>query len=77
VTREYSGNPPGRIRQRPGEFYTIPKPSPPQTHWKWHARFPETAQLVGGWFSQDIVDEFPDHDAASQKPHLRPTRSDA
>ncbi|MFE2638330.1 contact-dependent growth inhibition system immunity protein [Streptomyces scopuliridis] len=26
--------------------------------------FPETAQLLGGWFSQDIVDEFIDHDAA-------------
>ncbi|MFI5637606.1 hypothetical protein ACIA8H_09290 [Streptomyces goshikiensis] len=24
----------------------------------------ETAQLLGGWFSQDIVDEFPDHEAA-------------
>lgn len=92
--REYSRNPPGRIRHRLGEFYAIPdtgmaesaigdwltvladhlrqsveegdvpEPSFPQTHWEWHARFPETAQLLGGWFSQDIVDEFPDHDAA-------------
>ncbi|MFF7259099.1 contact-dependent growth inhibition system immunity protein [Streptomyces sp. NPDC008159] len=42
----------------------VPVPSPPQTHWEWHARFRETAQLLGGWFSQDIVDEFPDHEAA-------------
>ncbi|MFF0534450.1 contact-dependent growth inhibition system immunity protein [Streptomyces coelicoflavus] len=104
--REYSRNPPGRIRHQLGEFYAIPdtglsqreigdwlsvladhlkksvaegdvpKPSPPQTHWEWHARFPETAQLLGGWFSQDIVDEFPDHDAAvadyvaTTDPHL-------
>ncbi|MEU6896044.1 hypothetical protein ABZ934_30695 [Streptomyces sp. NPDC046557] len=26
----------------------------------WHARFPETAQLLGGWFSHDIVEGFPD-----------------
>ncbi len=92
--REYSRNPPGRIRQELGEFYSIPdtgkhqsdigdwltvladhlkrsieegdvpEPSSPQTHWEWHARFPETAQLLGGWFSQDIVDEFRGHDAA-------------
>ncbi|WP_383068523.1 contact-dependent growth inhibition system immunity protein [Streptomyces rubiginosohelvolus] len=42
----------------------VPEPSSPQTHWEWHARFPETAQLLGGWFSQDIVDEFPGHDTA-------------
>lgn len=42
----------------------MPPPANPQTHWEWHARFPETAQLLGGWFSQDIVDEFPDHEAA-------------
>lgn len=29
----------------------MPPPANPQTHW-------------GGWFSQDIVDEFPDHEAA-------------
>lgn len=104
--REYSRNPPGRIRHRLGEFYSIPdtgmaeseigdwlmvladhlkksieegdvpEPSSPQTHWEWHARFPETAQLLGGWFSQDIVDEFPDHDeavadyVATTDPHL-------
>ncbi|MFF8018919.1 contact-dependent growth inhibition system immunity protein [Streptomyces sp. NPDC007929] len=104
--REYSRNPPGRIRHRLGEFYAIPdtgmaeseigdwlmtladhlrksveeddvpQPSSPQTHWEWHARFPEIAQLLGGWFSQDIVDEFPDHDAtvadyaATTAPHL-------
>jgi hypothetical protein len=53
-----------------------PSPAVPATHWEWHARFPETAQLLGGWFSQDIVDEFPDHDAAvadyaaTTNPHL-------
>ncbi|MFI1937471.1 contact-dependent growth inhibition system immunity protein [Streptomyces purpureus] len=93
--REYSRNPPGRLRLSLGEFYSVPDtglpesaiqdwllvvadhlkqsietgeaPTPrpaPRTHWEWHARFPETAQLLGGWFSQDIVDEFPDHDAA-------------
>jgi hypothetical protein len=54
----------------------VPGPSSPQTHWEWHARFPETARLLGGWFSQDIVDEFPGHDAAvadyaaTTDPHL-------
>ncbi|MCF3165944.1 hypothetical protein IPZ64_03250 [Streptomyces violaceoruber] len=92
--REYSRNPPGRIRQELDEFHSIPdtgapqsdigdwltvladhlnksieegdvpEPSSPQTHWEWHARFPETAQLLGGWFSQGIVDEFRGHDAA-------------
>ncbi|WP_435598850.1 contact-dependent growth inhibition system immunity protein [Streptomyces anulatus] len=92
--REYSRNPPGRIRQELGEFYPIsdtgkpqsdigvwltvpadhlkrsveegdvPEPSSPQTHWEWHARFPETAQLLGGWFSQDIFDELRGHDPA-------------
>ncbi|MCF6523821.1 contact-dependent growth inhibition system immunity protein [Streptomyces sp. JJ36] len=42
----------------------VPPPRPPQTHWEWHARFPELGQLLGGWFSQDMPDEFPDHDAA-------------
>ncbi|MCX5391758.1 contact-dependent growth inhibition system immunity protein [Streptomyces sp. NPDC055103] len=92
--REYSRNPPGRLRLSMGEFYAVPDtgipesaiqdwllvladhlkqsveggevppPSSPRTHWEWHARFPETAQLLGGWFSQDIVDEFADHAAA-------------
>ncbi|MFI1129952.1 contact-dependent growth inhibition system immunity protein [Streptomyces althioticus] len=54
----------------------VPEPALPQTHWEWHARFPETAQLLSGWFSQDIVDEFPDHEAAvadyaaTTDPHL-------
>ncbi|MDF6019224.1 contact-dependent growth inhibition system immunity protein [Streptomyces sp. JH34] len=43
-----------------------PPPSTPRTHWEWHARFPELAQLLGGWFSQDMVDEFGDHDLALQ-----------
>jgi hypothetical protein len=38
----------------------------PQTHWEWHARFPELGQFLGGWFSQDMPDEFEDHDAAVQ-----------
>jgi hypothetical protein len=92
--REYSRNPPGRLRLRLGEFYTIPDvglpeseiqswlscladhikhsvetgevpaPAAPASHWEWYARFPELAQLLGGWFSQDMPDEFDDHDAA-------------
>ncbi|MET9362655.1 contact-dependent growth inhibition system immunity protein [Streptomyces sp. NPDC006632] len=42
----------------------VPPPSVPLTHWEWHARFPEAAQFLGGWFSQDMPDEFADHDAA-------------
>jgi hypothetical protein len=42
----------------------VPPPDPPQTRWEWHARFHELAQLLGGWFSQDMGDEFDDHDAA-------------
>ncbi|MFD9224777.1 contact-dependent growth inhibition system immunity protein [Streptomyces sp. NPDC060064] len=41
-----------------------PPPATPQTHWEWHARFPELGQLLGGWFSQDMPDEFESHDAA-------------
>ncbi|MER7680070.1 contact-dependent growth inhibition system immunity protein [Streptomyces sp. NPDC096934] len=41
-----------------------PPPATPVTHWEWHARFPELAQFLGGWFSQDMPDEFDDHDAA-------------
>ncbi|MEV5784146.1 MULTISPECIES: contact-dependent growth inhibition system immunity protein [Streptomyces] len=92
--REYARNPPGRLRQRLGEFYEIPDvglpegavqnwlllladhirrsveggevpaPAHPVTHGEWHARFPELAQFLGGWFSQDMPDEFDDHDAA-------------
>ncbi|MEU3193172.1 contact-dependent growth inhibition system immunity protein [Streptomyces sp. NPDC006992] len=43
---------------------TAPRPCSPQTHWEWHARFPELGQLLGGWFSQDMPDEFVDHMAA-------------
>ncbi|MGK5631159.1 contact-dependent growth inhibition system immunity protein [Streptomyces sp. URMC 123] len=42
----------------------VPPPAAPATHWEWHARFPELAQFLGGWFSQDMPDEFADHDAA-------------
>ncbi|MFD9630504.1 contact-dependent growth inhibition system immunity protein [Streptomyces violascens] len=92
--REYAQHPPGRLRQRLGEFYPVPDvglgdaeiqgwltvladhlrhsieegevpaPSAPVTHWEWHSRFPELGQLLGGWFSQDMPDEFDDHDAA-------------
>ncbi|MGY1437185.1 contact-dependent growth inhibition system immunity protein [Streptomyces reniochalinae] len=46
------------------ESGAAPRPCPPQTHWEWHARFPELGQLLGGWFSQDMPDEFADHLAA-------------
>ncbi|WP_329046429.1 contact-dependent growth inhibition system immunity protein [Streptomyces sp. NBC_01422] len=92
--REYARNPPGRLRQRLGEFYPVPDlglseshtqswlsrtadhikrsiesgdvppPTSPQTHWEWHARFGELAQFLGGWFSQDMPEDFADHDAA-------------
>ncbi|MEV7615732.1 contact-dependent growth inhibition system immunity protein [Streptomyces sp. NPDC089799] len=93
--RTYAQNPPGRLRQRLGEYYPVPDiglpedgirdwlllladhirrsieegrvPPPaavPATHWEWHARFPELGQLLGGWFSQDMPDEFEDHEAA-------------
>ncbi|MFI7006968.1 contact-dependent growth inhibition system immunity protein [Streptomyces sp. NPDC050145] len=42
----------------------VPPPSQPATRWEWHARFPELAQLLGGWFSQDMPDEFDSHGAA-------------
>jgi hypothetical protein len=42
----------------------VPPPGVPQTQWEWHARFPELGQLLGGWFSQDMPDEFEDHGAA-------------
>lgn len=42
----------------------VPPPAVPATHWEWHARFPELGQFLGGWFSQDMPDEFEDHEAA-------------
>ncbi|MFE4049558.1 contact-dependent growth inhibition system immunity protein [Streptomyces sp. YIM B13518] len=54
----------------------VPPPAVPATHWEWHARFPELGQFLGGWFSQDMPDEFEAHDAAvadylaSTDPHL-------
>ncbi|MGW5739392.1 MULTISPECIES: contact-dependent growth inhibition system immunity protein [Streptomyces] len=50
--------------KRSVELGEVPPPAAPATHWEWHARFPELGQLLGGWFSQDMPDEFPDHDAA-------------
>ncbi|WP_432031747.1 contact-dependent growth inhibition system immunity protein [Streptomyces antibioticus] len=56
----------GRSRPRP----------PPPTHWEWNARFPEPGQFLGGWFSQDMPEEFGHHDAAvddyraTADPHL-------
>ncbi|MET8831064.1 contact-dependent growth inhibition system immunity protein [Streptomyces sp. NPDC004610] len=41
-----------------------PPPAVPATRWEWHARFPELGQFLGGWFSQDMPDEFGDHDEA-------------
>ncbi|MER6201496.1 contact-dependent growth inhibition system immunity protein [Streptomyces sp. NPDC001586] len=46
------------------ETGSAPPPATPQTHWEWHARFPELGQLLGGWFFQDMPDEFEDHDSA-------------
>lgn len=46
------------------EHADVPPPGTPQTHWEWHARFPELGQLLGGWFSQDMPDEFANHEAA-------------
>lgn len=42
----------------------VPPPAAPATHWEWHARFPELGQFLGGWFSQDMPDEFENHDEA-------------
>lgn len=43
----------------------VPPPGgAPLTHWEWHACFPEAGQFLGGWFSQDMPDEFADHEAA-------------
>jgi hypothetical protein len=42
----------------------VPPGSVPVTHWEWHARFPELGQFLGGWFSQDMPDEFDGHDLA-------------
>ncbi|MCP3818856.1 contact-dependent growth inhibition system immunity protein [Streptomyces sp. A3M-1-3] len=44
----------------------VPPPAVPGTHWEWHARFPELGQFLSGWFSQDMPDEFDDHEAAVQ-----------
>ncbi|MEU9337777.1 contact-dependent growth inhibition system immunity protein [Streptomyces sp. NPDC048290] len=38
----------------------VPPPAVPDTHGEWHARFPELGQFLGGWFSQDLPDEFGD-----------------
>ena len=35
----------------------VPAPAKPDTHWEWHARFPELGQFLGGWCSQDMPDE--------------------
>ncbi len=42
----------------------VPPGASPRTHWEWHARFPELGQLLGGWFSQDMPDEFAGHEEA-------------
>ncbi|MFE5945328.1 contact-dependent growth inhibition system immunity protein [Streptomyces sp. NPDC056480] len=68
------GPPPEEIRDRltglAGRLYgslangQAPPPAAPATSWEWRARFPAPAQLLGGWFSQDVPDEFGDHEAA-------------
>ncbi|GAA0340873.1 contact-dependent growth inhibition system immunity protein [Streptomyces blastmyceticus] len=50
--------------KRSVESGDVPPPAAPQTHWEWQTRFPELSQLLGGWYSQDMPDEFADHDAA-------------
>jgi hypothetical protein len=42
----------------------VPPAAAPATHWEWNARFPELGQFLGCWFSQDMPDEFDNHDAA-------------
>ncbi|MFJ1568838.1 contact-dependent growth inhibition system immunity protein [Streptomyces erythrochromogenes] len=47
------------------ESAEAPSPSTlPETRWEWHARFPELGEFLGGWFAQDMSDEFSDHEAA-------------
>ncbi|MFE3068416.1 contact-dependent growth inhibition system immunity protein [Streptomyces sp. NPDC059247] len=41
-----------------------PPPVAPESPWEWRARFPELAQLLGGWFTQDMPGEFGDHESA-------------
>ncbi|MFF2638800.1 contact-dependent growth inhibition system immunity protein [Streptomyces niveus] len=50
--------------KRSVESGDVPRPTAPQRHGEWHARFGELGQFLGGWFSQDMPDEFADHDAA-------------
>ncbi|WP_156722305.1 contact-dependent growth inhibition system immunity protein [Streptomyces apocyni] len=50
--------------KRSVEEGSVAPPTSPRTHWEWRARFPELAQFLGGWLSQDMPDEFPDHEAA-------------
>ncbi|MGW8378828.1 contact-dependent growth inhibition system immunity protein [Streptomyces sp. ODS28] len=42
----------------------VPPPAVPATRWEWHACFPELGQFLGGWFSQDMPDEFDTHASA-------------
>ncbi|MFI5684464.1 contact-dependent growth inhibition system immunity protein [Streptomyces sp. NPDC051636] len=50
--------------KRSVESGEVPPPATPVTHWEWQARFAELGQFLSGWFSQDMPDEFHDHDAA-------------
>lgn len=47
------------LRER-GAARAFPEPGVPDTHWEWRTRFPELAQFLGGWLSQDLPDEFGD-----------------
>ncbi|MDX3537446.1 contact-dependent growth inhibition system immunity protein [Streptomyces sp. MB09-01] len=52
------------VKQSIEEGRVPPPAALPETHWEWHARFPELGQFLGGWFSQDMPSEFDDHEAA-------------
>ncbi|WP_137234574.1 contact-dependent growth inhibition system immunity protein [Streptomyces sp. BPSDS2] len=52
------------IKQSVEEGSVPPPVAVPETHWEWRVRFPELHQFLGGWFSQDMPDEFEDHAAA-------------
>ncbi|WP_344273005.1 contact-dependent growth inhibition system immunity protein [Actinomadura napierensis] len=43
----------------------FPEPGAPVSPWEWRQRFPALAQFLGCYFTQDLPDEFADHDAAA------------
>ncbi|MFJ6778052.1 contact-dependent growth inhibition system immunity protein [Streptomyces yangpuensis] len=50
--------------KRSVESGDVPAPVAPWTHGEWYARFGELGPFLGGWFLQDMPDEFGDDDAA-------------